>query len=101
MDGSKEIKASNKSITILLIIPILILPNFIFATLLDTIRNGYTKPRFKNNSIIISPKGKGICICSIGKNENLYAKEFIEYYLLIGVKKIIIYDNNDINGENF
>ena len=24
---------------------------------------------------------------------------FVEYHLLLGVNKIIIYDNNDINGE--
>ena len=63
----------------------------------DNYRNGYIKPKFNN---IFSPLGKGVCICSIGKNENLYIKEFIDYYLLTGVKKIIIYDNNDINGEN-
>ena len=44
---------------------------------------------------------KGIAICSIGKNENLYVKEYVEYYLKLGIKKIIIYDNNDINGEKF
>ena len=66
----------------------------------DTIRNGYIAPQFNNESKIISPRRKGVCICSIGKNENLYVKEFIDYYLLSGVKKIIIYDNNDIDGEN-
>ena len=44
---------------------------------------------------------KGVGICSIGKKENLYAKEFVEYYLKLGIKKIIIYDNNDINEEKF
>ena len=34
------------------------------------------------------------------KNENLYIKEFIEYYHSIGVDNIFICDNNDINGEN-
>ena len=33
------------------------------------------------------------------KNENLYIKEFIQYYFSIGVDKIIICDNNDIDGE--
>ena len=72
----------------------------IFATLYDNYRNGYIKPKFNNDNNIFSSKRKGVCICSIGKNENLYVKEFIDYYLLSGVKKIIIYDNNDINGEN-
>jgi hypothetical protein len=75
--------------------------NNIFATLYDTIRNGYMSPKFNNENNFIYPRRKGICICSIGKNENLYVKEFIEYYLTLGIKKIIIYDNNDINGENF
>ena len=42
-----------------------------------------------------------VCLCTLGKNENLYAKEFVEHYWKYGVDKIIIYDNNDINGENF
>ena len=44
---------------------------------------------------------KGVGICSIGRKENLYAKEFVEYYLKLGIKKIIIYDDNEINGEKF
>ena len=73
----------------------------IFASLYDNYRNGHAKPKFSNDNNIFSPLGKGVCICLIGKNENLYVKEFIDYYLLSGVKKIFIYDNNDINGENF
>ena len=73
----------------------------IFADLYDAFRSGYIRPKFKNTIKKFSPKGKGICICSIGKNEKLYVKEFIDYYLLSGIKKIIIYDNNDINGEKF
>ena len=46
-------------------------------------------------------KENGICLCTIGKNENLYAREFIEYYYLLGFNKIIIFDNNEINGEKF
>lgn len=76
----------------------------IYTNLYDSYRNGYFKPKFLNNTNISYPikqKKKGICICSIGKNENLYIREFVEYYYLIGVDKIIIYDNNDIDGENF
>jgi hypothetical protein len=78
--------------------------NNIFATLYDTIKSiksGYMSPQFNKETNSNFPRRKGVCICSIGKNENLYVKEFIEYYLSSGVKKIIIYDNNDINGENF
>lgn len=42
-----------------------------------------------------------VCICTIGKLENLYIREFIEYYYKLGVDKIYIYDNNEINGESF
>ena len=46
-------------------------------------------------------KTKDIALCMIAKNENLYIKEFVEYYKNLGIKKIYLYDNNDINGENF
>ena len=42
-----------------------------------------------------------ICICTLGKEENRYIKEFVEYYKNYGVDKIYLYDNNDINGERF
>ena len=31
----------------------------------------------------------------MGKNENLYAKEFMEYYMKLGVDHLFIYDNNE------
>jgi len=42
-----------------------------------------------------------ICVCTIGKNENRYIREFISYYIKYGVDKIILYDNNNIDGERF
>ena len=42
-----------------------------------------------------------VCICTIGKNENKYAREFVEYYKKLGVNKIFVYDNNNIDGEHF
>ena len=41
------------------------------------------------------------CLCVIGKNENLYVKEFVTYYKNLGYNHIYIYDNNDVNGERF
>lgn len=42
-----------------------------------------------------------VALCSIAKNENLYIREWIEYYKNLGIYKIFIYDNNDIEGEHF
>ena len=40
-----------------------------------------------------------IALLAIAKMENKYIKEFVDHYFFIGVNKIIIYDNNEINGE--
>ena len=61
------------------------------------------KPEFSNKTFekySIKQK-KGLCICVVGKNENLYAREFVNYYRILKADKIIIFDNNDINGEKF
>ena len=50
--------------------------------------------------ISIIEKGK-ICICTLGKKENRYIKEYVEHYKKYSVDKIYLYDNNDINGERF
>lgn len=42
-----------------------------------------------------------ICLCVVAKNENLYVREYVEYYKKIGYNNIFIYDNNDKNGEHF
>ena len=42
-----------------------------------------------------------VCLCVIGKKENLYVKEFIEHQKNIGYNHIYIYDNNNINDEKF
>ena len=42
-----------------------------------------------------------VCLCTIGKNENRYARQFVEHYKNLDVDKIFIYDNNDILGEKF
>ena len=76
--------------------------NKIYSILYDANRNGYFKPIFpkmKEKYYPITKQKSGVCVCSICKNENLYIKEFVEYHHLLGVNKIIIYDNNDINGE--
>ena len=42
-----------------------------------------------------------VCICTIGKKENLYAREYVDYYKKRGINKIFLYDNNEKNGEEF
>ena len=39
-------------------------------------------------------------VCAIAKLENRYIREWVEYYLTLGFDYIILYDNNDINGED-
>ena len=48
--------------------------------------------KFLNNEIKIS-------LCTMGKRENLYVKEFVEYYIKLGIDHIFIYDDNDPNTE--
>lgn len=44
---------------------------------------------------------KPYLVCCICKNESRYIEEFIEYHLELGFDKIIIGDNNDVNGERY
>ena len=40
-----------------------------------------------------------VLLCAIVKNENKYINEWLEHYKQLGFSKVILYDNNDINGE--
>ena len=42
-----------------------------------------------------------ICLCAIGKKENLYINEYINHYKKIGYSHIYLYDNNEIGDEKF
>lgn len=42
-----------------------------------------------------------IALCCMGKCENNYIREWVEYHSNIGFDKIFIYDNNDPEGELF
>ena len=66
---------------------------FIFLILIILILVVSTKFKFA--------KSNKICICTLGKNENKYAREFVEFYQNIGIDKIILYDNNELDGEKF
>lgn len=40
-----------------------------------------------------------IAVCTMAKKENLYIKEFVDYYIKLGFSHIFIYDNNNPNEE--
>ena len=42
-----------------------------------------------------------ICICTLGKKENNYIREYVTHYEKYAVDKIFLYYNNDIDGEKF
>ena len=42
-----------------------------------------------------------VALCALAKNENLYIREWVNWYKKLGVSKIFLYDNNDIDGEHF
>ena len=50
-----------------------------------------SKPENKNNI--------QIALCTMGKEENLYLNEFVDYYLNLGIDHMFIYDNNPPNIE--
>ena len=66
--------------------------------------NNYNSNNNNNNSYYnfekINNKTK-VCLCAIGKKENLYIKEFVTHYEKLGFDHIFLYDNNDENDERF
>ena len=42
----------------------------------------------------IEKKDIRVALCTMGKEENLYVNEFVEYYIKIGIDHIFIYDDN-------
>jgi ABC-type branched-subunit amino acid transport system substrate-binding protein len=56
--------------------------------------------------ILKIPKNKNlntneICLYTVGKEENAYILEYVEHYKSLGLDKIYLYDNNNIDGEKF
>lgn len=72
-------------------------PKLIFLKLFCFISLISTKIFFKK----FKDKEIKVCLCTPGKNENKYIREFIEHYKNYGVDKIFLYDNNDLDGEFF
>lgn len=42
-----------------------------------------------------------VALCCMGKCENAYIREWVDYHIALGFDKIFIYDNNDVDGECF
>mgnify|MGYP003290129163 CR=1 FL=1 len=40
-------------------------------------------------------------VCGIAKLENDYIREWVEHYKKIGFTNVVLYDNNDVDGERF
>ena len=66
-------------------------------------KSNFKKSKMMNKEINIDKNLEKIkvCVCTLGKQENKYAREFVEHYKKYGVDKIFIYDNNDENDERF
>ena len=55
----------------------------------------------KIKEIILNNTHLKVALCTIAKNENLYIREWVEWYKNLGISKIFLYDNNDLDGERF
>ena len=82
-----KLKLINKQLKIFKLFLIIIL-NFIYII-------------FNDFYIKINDSNTKVCLCTVGKVENRYIKEFVQFYEKIGIDKIFLYDNNDLNGERF
>ena len=74
---------------------------FLFSLILLIKKYLFYNKLFKKKNIINKTKTIKICICTTGKKENRYIREFLTFYEKYGIDKIFLYDNNDINGEFF
>jgi hypothetical protein len=83
----KRFYLNNKNILLLLVI----LLSFIIILKYSTFNE---KQKLSKKIFILK-----ICLCAIGKNENLYIKEYVEHYKKIGYNHIFLYDNNDLDEE--
>ena len=63
--------------------------NKIYETEMEMLEEEYNKENMK------------IMLCCIGRMENAYIREYVEFYKSIGVTKICLFDNNRDGEENF
>ena len=97
----KRIKASGKFrknfiIKILFHIFKILLSLYFLLFLINKFKKTNNFITFNNNTIYFEYYA---CFCGMAKQENIYAKELIEYYINLGVEKFIFGDNNLPNTE--
>ena len=86
----KKIKSVRHSLIYLISIFIIII--FLISFIIIKIKNNSLKRTMHYNS------NTTILLVGIAKYENNYIREWIEYHKGIGINKIILCDNNPING---
>ena len=93
----------SKKMYIFLIIIIInyIMEKCVIINIFDNKLNLSINIKNKSNNKAFNKTDIKVCLCVMGKEENLYAKEFIEHYKKLGYNHIFLYDNNEINGEQF
>lgn len=93
------------SYSFLLILYILILVYFYkiskIAKYTEKIKVNKEKQNFNSSLSIKSKSDIKVCVCTLGKEENRYIREFVKHYHNYDIDTIFLYDNNEINGENF
>lgn len=88
-------------IIFLLVISILLLINIIQIKNLSNKQILFKDKEGSYLNQINKKKEIKVCICTLGKMENKYIREFVEFYWKHGVDNIFLYDNNDLGGEKF
>ena len=101
-----KIKRQQKQYSLKSIIIIILEFSFIFFTFFLSLKRAIkiiiTKKDLKSNIILKNDiLDLKVCLCTPGKKENKYIKDFVQFYKNIGVDKIFLYDNNDEYGEKF
>ena len=97
----RKIKVKNKKSRILFNINLKFLAKLLFTLciLLPLVKNNLK--RFLKLIKLKKNDNYFACFSGMGKLENNYIRELIEYYLKLGVEKFILADNNDPNTEKF
>ena len=94
----KKIKVKNKKLKNLFNINLKFFVKFLFmfCLLFFLVKNNLKKLMKLSNK---KKDNYFACFSGMGKLENRYVRELIEYYLNLGVEKFILGDNNDPNTE--